>query len=349
MNTVHRAQPRPTLSPSVEALLKGAVDYAGLFPPAKLPMPVAVANFARYRTGPEAWMVGRFVVPLGRLEEFLESSKGHRGSDAKAKDKDRERDHGGEQDNDLDQDNDRDQDDDLVQDDDLGPWELSVLLKGEPDEGSVVAAFNAAHLGSLAITSVEVRYSSFANDTDLADLIRALPEGTEVWVEVDLAADVAEQVSSIKAVGAFAKIRTGGIESALIPPAESVAAFIAVCVDTDVRFKATAGLHHPLRGEYPLTYDDFPPRDTMFGFLNVFLATAVRIAGGSLDEVMAALEETSPTPFLQSDGSIAWRSYRFSAAQLDTLRRSALSSFGSCSVEEPHDELFNLNSDWTPA
>src|SRR3954470_25046208 len=52
---------------SLRALLSGAIDYAGLFPPAKLPLPEALDNYARYRGEPEAWMLGRFVVPASRL------------------------------------------------------------------------------------------------------------------------------------------------------------------------------------------------------------------------------------------------------------------------------------------
>ena len=55
---------------SLRALLHGLIDYAGLFPPARLDMQSAVANYARYLEGNRAWMLGRFVVPSSRLEEF---------------------------------------------------------------------------------------------------------------------------------------------------------------------------------------------------------------------------------------------------------------------------------------
>ncbi len=51
-------------------LLAGLIDYAGLFPPAALPMADAVARYARYRQGAHAWALGRFIVPAARLEEF---------------------------------------------------------------------------------------------------------------------------------------------------------------------------------------------------------------------------------------------------------------------------------------
>src|SRR5262245_52201803 len=57
---------------SLRALLSGVIDYAGLFPPAKLPMTEAVANYLRYRESEEAWMLGRFVCPAARLKEIPE-------------------------------------------------------------------------------------------------------------------------------------------------------------------------------------------------------------------------------------------------------------------------------------
>src|SRR5437667_12825587 len=55
---------------SVRALLSGIIDYAGLFPPANLPLEEAIRNYARYRTEPEAWMLGRFICPASRLKEL---------------------------------------------------------------------------------------------------------------------------------------------------------------------------------------------------------------------------------------------------------------------------------------
>src|SRR5262249_46317524 len=55
---------------SLKALLKGAIDYAGLFPPAKLPFAEALANYLRYQEGPDAWMLGRFICPVARLKEI---------------------------------------------------------------------------------------------------------------------------------------------------------------------------------------------------------------------------------------------------------------------------------------
>ena len=58
---------------ALHALLDSLIDYAGLFPPAGLGMHAAVERYARYKTGPYSWMLGRFVVPIARIAEFEEA------------------------------------------------------------------------------------------------------------------------------------------------------------------------------------------------------------------------------------------------------------------------------------
>lgn len=57
-------------SAAIRELLEHIVDYAGTFPPASLPLNEAVANYARERRGPDAWLLGRLVVPAGSLDEL---------------------------------------------------------------------------------------------------------------------------------------------------------------------------------------------------------------------------------------------------------------------------------------
>jgi hypothetical protein len=60
---------------SMRALLSRLIDYAGLFPPAKLDMATTISNYARYREGDDAWMLGRLIVPASRLDEFEEAAQ----------------------------------------------------------------------------------------------------------------------------------------------------------------------------------------------------------------------------------------------------------------------------------
>lgn len=59
---------------AIEAALAGLIDYAGLYPPAGVDMRTAVRNYLDYRNGKHAWILGRFIVDLGRLEELREAA-----------------------------------------------------------------------------------------------------------------------------------------------------------------------------------------------------------------------------------------------------------------------------------
>src|SRR4051794_23711208 len=65
-----RTEREPPMTDSLRALLSGAIDYAGLFPPAQLPLTQAYYNHVEYLWSPESWLLGRFVCPAARLPEL---------------------------------------------------------------------------------------------------------------------------------------------------------------------------------------------------------------------------------------------------------------------------------------
>lgn len=136
--------------------------------------------------------------------------------------------------------------------------------------------------------------------------------------------------------GLRAKIRTGGVTAEAIPTAERVASFIRACRDRNIPFKATAGLHHPLRCVRPLTYEADAPKAMMHGFLNVFVAAALpRFA-------LQILLEDNPRTFSFDDGGIWWHDLRVTSEELARVREDFAISFGSCSFEEPIADLKEL-------
>lgn len=142
-------------------------------------------------------------------------------------------------------------------------------------------------------------------------------------------------IPELKRRGLRAKIRTGGLTEDAFPSAQSVAAFIRTCKEHGVPFKATAGLHHPLRCVKPLTYEPNAAVGTMHGFVNVFLAAAMA------DEAEAILGEQDARVFTFDDEGATWRKRRVSIDELRAMRQFA-TSFGSCSFEEPIDDLEGL-------
>lgn len=291
------------MNSTARILLVEIVDYAGLFPPAALSMTAAIDEYARARDGAESWMLGRFVVPLTRLLEWEDAA-----GPALARVGEGE------------------------------PWRLSVL--GEAHASAPIARrirdFNSRFLGRAYIDSAELK----ADGPDEVAYAGTLgEEGVSAYVEVPVANDPLPWIEALVRAGARAKIRTGGVTSGAFPTAKQVARFIRRCVERRVGFKATAGLHHPLRAEYRLTYDDGSERGTMFGFLNVFLAAALAKSGATDADLVAILEERDAAAIQFTDDAIVWRGRAIDSATIQQTRSRVATSFGSCSFTEPVEEL----------
>ncbi|HEX3747282.1 MAG TPA: hypothetical protein VHW09_25270 [Bryobacteraceae bacterium] len=141
--------------------------------------------------------------------------------------------------------------------------------------------------------------------------------------------------------GAFAKMRTGGLTPDTIPSTGAIADFLCYVSQHRVPFKATAGLHHPMRSMRALTYAADSPRSIMHGFLNVFIAAASAWYGE--DELLEdILQEEDPRAFTFVGDVLHWRDYGLSTEQIETSRRDFAHSFGSCSFEEPVADLREL-------
>jgi hypothetical protein len=261
-------------------LLRNSIDYAGLFPPAELDMQTSVANYASYRAGPDAWALGRFVLPATRLPEFTEALRPLLDSRTPAE-----------------------------------PWALAAL--GGPDLGSdldLIRRFNDQNLPAR-IDTVE-----FRADTAEAihDRMHWMPHHLQAYVEIPVSRDPARLLLALQQTGGRAKVRTGGVTRDAFPSPAELIRFISSCVSTGLSFKATAGLHHPVRAEYRLTYAADSERGVMFGFLNLFLATAFVWAGMEEKRAVQVLEEASATAFEVGESGIRWDSQHLS---LDDLQR----------------------------
>jgi hypothetical protein len=243
-------------------------------------------------------MLGRFVVPAGRLAELS------RAGDASLPDPG-----AGE------------------------PWRLSALLGPDVHGDSArVTAFNASAAGRAGVDTVELKAGT-PEEAEAA--LSALPGGLAAFVEVPLDDELERVLAVLKAHGARAKVRTGGVVPEAVPRPGEVARFIAACAAAGVPWKATAGLHHPLRAEHALTYAEDSPRAVTHGFLNVFAAGALARVGASPADLEAVLSEGDPSALRLGGDALAWRHLRASADDVREARRSFATSFGSCSFAEP--------------
>ncbi len=172
----------------------------------------------------------------------------------------------------------------------------------------------------------------------IAPIMSRLPAGARIFFEVELGSTSGDMLCAIQSAGASAKIRTGGIVSSAIPSPRDVAHFISQCARIRLPFKATAGLHHPVRSQYRLTYEERPPFGTMHGFVNLIFAAALLYFGASEAEACAVLEETEQQAFLFGSDRMRWRDYSVTTEQLADARKHFFAGFGSCSFVEPVEE-----------
>src|SRR6185503_14054208 len=129
-----------------------------LFPPAGLEMRAAVANYAAYLAGDDAWMLGRFVLPIARLEEFEEARLALGGSDATR-------------------------------------WRLSGLTGGDAIADVTRAMeFNSRGGTGAIVDSLEVKLSTV---DDVRRVAGRLPGDMELYVEIPVTDDPAALVKAI--------------------------------------------------------------------------------------------------------------------------------------------------------
>ncbi len=330
-------------SASLRALLTGLVDYAGLFPPAKLDMAAAVAKYAAHRSSPHAYALARFICPVSRLAEFSTVAAKHlpdldaipagagvpvaigaSGSSSAPP-------AGSTQAN-----------GDVAPPE---PWSLSVLIDGPLDQNlQTIDEFNKAHFKthhySAVIDTVEIKV---ATPEGIEYALERLPEELYPFFEIPLSGDIRGFATALAGTGAGAKIRTGGVTPEAFPAPELVCDFLFAMNTCEVAFKATAGLHHPIRDQHPMTYEANSPRCTMHGFLNVFLAAAM-LRECDIDRATAlqVLGEHFIEPFQFEDQGISWRGLKLPTSQLANARENFCICFGSCSFDDPIQDLIRL-------
>ncbi|PYM00205.1 MAG: hypothetical protein DMF19_10400 [Verrucomicrobia bacterium] len=298
---------------SLRALLARSIDYAGMFPPCQLELEPSLKNQAQYLRTADAWMLSAFVLPV---EQFGAAKQ-------------------------L-----------LTEFDPLHPLQVSAL--GPKTENA--AAFRAA----LAKTDSAIRSLSTHNvdlvsvsqlemflppDVDsqlLSETRSVLGSLSTFWEAPPARAEqtislVAELNSNADSPTFGYKLRTGGVTADAFPTSEQIAQALVTPVTHQVPIKFTAGLHHPLR----MFRDEVQTK--MHGFLNV-LGAAVLAAEHKWDSRQTALmlEDENADSFSFTDEFFAWREWKIDVKRLQD-RRKFVTSFGSCSFDEPRGDLRELN------
>jgi hypothetical protein len=191
---------------------------------------------------------------------------------------------------------------------------------------------------SAKIESVEVRVE---NPEAIARSVQTIPVGMTIYFEAPPARWI-ECAAAAADSGHRMKIRMGGETADKFPKSESVVEFLRLCAFHRLPFKATAGLHHPLRSVHRLTYQPDSPSGVMHGFLNLFLAAAFLRAGMEPQRVLQLLDEQCEDALHFDSDGVNWREEHLPGAELLLARRESSISFGSCSFTEPIDDLRSL-------
>ncbi|NGP88613.1 hypothetical protein [Fodinibius halophilus] len=321
---------------SLKAFMKGIIDYAGLFPPADLSLDIAIRKYSEYRKIDDAWMLSRFIMPGWKLDELNPYNE------------------------------------ELFQEGE--PFAFSVLGKGtETVSGyqehldeliDALQQFHATHGDRVTTDILEIKLpheAVFANDADLlsevySETMQRFDESSltptdiffEGYFEENWKKEIGLAIETLRSVnadfngsnvnqGAF-KLRCGGVEAHMFPSVEQVAFALNKVREQNVAIKCTAGLHHPVRH-----YAD-SVKTKMHGFFNVFggamLSYAHDLANDQLEEI---IREEDPDRFSFDDEGFYWNDLKVSTEEIEELRDVALISFGSCSFDEPREDLEQLD------
>jgi hypothetical protein len=294
---------------SLRALLEHSVDYAGMFPPCRLELEPALTNHAHYAGLHDRWMLNAFVLPVvefGAVRQFLALFAPDRRLCVSA----------------------------------LGPkTENATAFLEALEEADVAIRSLAAHnVDLVSISQLEMFLPGDADSSLLNEarsIVGSLPAFWEAPAEraERTIALLAEHNSNADHATFGYKLRTGGVTADAFPTSAQVAPALVAPATHQVPIKFTAGLHHPLR-----QYRE-EVKTKMHGFLNV-LGAAVLAAEHRWDAAQAAamLEDEDVSSFKFDDEFFAWRDWKIDLERIRDRRRFG-TTFGSCSFDEPREDL----------
>ena len=302
--------------------MTGIIDYAGLYPPTNLPLEDAFQNFVRYQSDAEAWMLSRFVVPacrLGELSKFAEifpkdkllpfSCVGRSGKDA------------------------------------------AEFLDNLNLDLANIQTFREKYASNVIVDMFEVAVpvSVLTDKSAVHELVKETAErlnmnGITVFLEApfgdgwqDRADLLIRSMRKIKDKHVGFKLRTGGVTADKFPSPEQVAWAIVSTREAGIPIKCTAGLHHPIRH-----YNE-SVSTKMHGFLNVFGAGLLALTNAlSEEQLTSIIKDEDPAHFTFDDTGFSWKDFRVGKQEIDA-QRNLMTSFGSCSFDEPREDLQALS------
>jgi hypothetical protein len=296
-------------APALQALLEHSIDYAGMFPPCSLALEPALRNHAKYVRSPDAWMLNTFVLSAEQFDAARQL---------------------------------------LSEFDPLHPLRIAALgpktgnvnafLETLDEADAAIRTLSRHNVDLISISHLEML---LPRDVDLPLLKEARSIVGELPVFWEAPPERAEKTialltehNSNQDSATFGyKLRTGGVTADAFPPSAQIAPALVTPSTHQLPIKFTAGLHHPIR-----QFRD-EVKAKMHGFLNV-LGAAILAAEYRWDahQTSVMLEDENPDSFCFTNDFFAWRNWKIDVERLQYRRKFAV-SFGSCSFDEPRDDL----------
>jgi len=315
---------------AVKTLMSRSLDYAGIFPPAQLPLNNAIDEFAACRQHLHSWFLARFVLPTSKVGEFAQLARSQL-AESQATHQ---------------------------------PWNLAGLFRSSASVSETFEILRSdcvllrglldSHPGALTVDSCELPLPEEVLNTHDQELARSFFQEAfrifseqhfqiPVFFEVNLNKSfehvvlAARQFNLVEPGRCCLKFRTGGSTPAAIVSPETLARAFRAVQNHRVPFKLTAGLHVATR------HFDSAVGCELFGFLNVFTAAVIGWTHQlSETELKLLLEERSAEAIQFKLDGLSWKNYSVSISEIRQVRAAGLRSFGSCSFFEPIDELIQL-------
>lgn len=298
---------------SLRALLAHSIDYAGMFPPCSLGLESALKNQSEYVRTPDAWMLGAFVLSAEQFDatkQLLSQFDAQHPLRVAA----------------------------------LGPKTASTdaFLEALDDAEAAIRSLSRHNVDLISIGHLEMFLPHDVNAVSLQEAKSILGDLPVFW---EAPPDRAEQAIALLAgfnsdadSATFGyKLRTGGVTADAFPTSMQIAKALVTPATHQLPIKFTAGLHHPVR-----QYRE-EVKTKMHGFLNVLGAAALAAEHRwDTNQTAMMLEDENVDSFSFTDDFFAWREWRIDTKRLQYRRRFVV-SFGSCSFDEPREDLRALN------
>jgi hypothetical protein len=294
---------------SLRALLSHSIDYAGMFPPCSLGLEPALQNQAGYVRSLDSWMLGAFVLSAERFDatrQLLSQFDAQHPLRVAA----------------------------------LGPKTANAhaFLEALDEADAAIRALSRHNVDLVSISHLEM---FLPHDVDVVSLKEARSILGDLLVFWEAPPDKAEQTIALLAEfnsdadsPTFGyKLRTGGVTADAFPTSMQIAKALVTPATHQLPIKFTAGLHHPLR-----QYRD-EVQTKMHGFINVLGAAALAAEHRwDANQTALMLQDENADSFSFTDDFFAWREWRIDTKRLQYRRRFVV-SFGSCSFDEPREDL----------